>query len=169
MENEISMLVYATFSVVFVTFGVGIFTIYYRKKENQRSALIDVFDIFNESHKNDENTLTLAFERDQLYVNGKIEESYCDKYRKVTRKYDEVGLLVSNGMVPKNDYYRMWGVLTVMMYHILKKEFDASRIKHPHHRIYFKDLALDSFSYCARSNISVKDPKGNIINSYDIF
>ena len=167
MENEISMLVVATFSAVIVTLGVGISTIYYRKKENQRSALIDVFKIFDESHKNDENTLTLAFERDQLYVNGRI-KSHDDKYRKVTRKYDEVGLLVSNGMVPKEDYYRMWGVLTVVMYYILKIEFNAIRIKHPHHRIYFKELAHDSFFYCARFGIPLKDPKGNEINFYDI-
>ena len=167
MENETVWLVVGTFLAVLVTFGVGIATIYYRKKENQLSALIDVFKIFDEGHKNDENTLTLAFERDQLYDNGRIKESYVDKYRKVTRKYDEVGLLVSNGMVPKNDYYRMWGVLTIVMYYILKKEFDAIRIKH-HHRNNFKELADASFNYCVRYRIPFTDPKGNEINFYDI-
>jgi len=168
MENEIPMLVIGTFSAVAVTLVVGLITIYYRKKENERSALIDVFKIFEESHKSDENALRLAFERDQLYVNGRIAEKFCDIYRKVTRRYDEVGLLVSNGMVPKKDYYDMWGVLTVVMYYILKKESDEIKNKHSHHRTYFRTLALDSLAYWNGAGISVDDPKGNIINTNDI-
>lgn len=167
MVNETLYLVLATFSAVAVTLGVGIFTIHYNKKENQRSALNNVFTLFNESHKNDENALKKAFEDRRLYDKGRIIASYEDKYRKVTRTYDEVGLLVSNGMIPKNDYYKMWGVLTVVMYYIFKKELDTVRTKH-HHRVYFKDLALNSFSYCARLNIPMEKPNGNPIYYSDI-
>ena len=82
---------------------IAVFTIFYLKKSHERTAMMDVFHMITDDHKNNEDTIIAR------YKDGTLKKIYANptfqlQTKKVWRIYDEIGLLVSKGLIPKEEF-----------------------------------------------------------------
>ncbi|MBI5146614.1 MAG: hypothetical protein HZA84_05270 [Thaumarchaeota archaeon] len=139
-------------------------TIAYSKKEHLRSALTDTFKMIGETpHKSAEENIYNGYRNDTLMKNGKLNTDHQNPVDVVRRNYDQAGILVIEGAIPKKQYYLIFGVLTVVSYFILKKHIDNERIDHKYFMAYFTNLAIDCFEFWNNEELPILDPKGNKI------
>lgn len=160
-----------------VTGALGVFvaaiTIYiqqiYSKRQSNRDALTDIFGMLNEtSHKGAEKNLYDAYEKNgTLMRDGKLDPDRKDPASVVKRNYDQIGAMMSGDLIPKTEYYRIFGVLTVVSYFILKESIEVERKNYKYHMTHFTNLAIDCFSFWDKQKPDVKpeikDPKGKKI------
>lgn len=141
----------------------------YAKKQSNREALTDIFGMLNETpHKSSEKNLYDAYEQyGTLMKDGKLNPDRKDPASVVKRNYDQIGAMISGDLIPKTEYYRIFGVLTVVSYFILKESIEVERKNYKYHMAHFTNLAIDCFNFWDRQKPDVKpeikDPKGNKI------
>ncbi len=78
----------------------------------------------------------------------------------VTRNYDQIGLLAKRGLIPKKDYFEMFGKMTILYHHILFMDMNNRRLVKGEidYRTYFTILAIESYEYWANKNRIPFDP-----------
>ena len=155
--------VFAPIISVGVVVLIGLFTILFNKKLYDRNALIDVFETFDSNHKNSEEIILSAYKIDNnLYNMNEIAQPFHGYTKTVSRNYDQIGLLFERGLIPKKDYYSMYGRITVAIHIVLFEAINKERIMgRKHHLIYFTKLAISCYEYWKNENDLPRDPKSN--------
>jgi len=109
--------------------------------------MTDIFEMINDdAHKTGESIIRTYYEKGELMVSGKINPLAEDWAKTVWRNYDQAGLLVTNGLVPKNAYYTMFGKITIITYNMLREEILRRRKDSLEFMMYFEELATDCFT-----------------------
>ena len=122
-------------------------TIRYSKRQHERTAMKDIFEMLNnDTHKAGEINILVRYNFGDLMVDDKINPAVEDWVKIVWRNYDQAGLLVTNNLVPKNAYYKMFGKVTIIAYHMLREEILRRRNESPEFMMYFEELAKDCFT-----------------------
>lgn len=163
------LLVIGTFVAVTVTIVVGYYTVRYQRKETDLDSMKYVFELLDPDQKSLEYALRDYYVGNTLYENDRIRNTFVDMAAKVWRNYDQIGLFFKNGLLPRNDYCKMFGKITVVYYFILKKEIDARRKDAPDFMYFFKELALDCWYYWSRQGKPILKPNSEEpISIYDL-
>jgi len=162
-------LIIGIFVSVSVVLAVGIFTIYFQRKENKRRSTIDVFEILNnEIHKDAEQNLRTASRKGTLLINNTISDDFHEDADIVSRNYDQIGGLIRQGLIEPNEYYFMFGGVTMTSFIVLRPWLELSR--NENFRVYFRRLAEDCYHYFLRKCISIPHPtESRNIQRDDIF
>lgn len=146
---------------------VGVITWRYNKKQHERTAIVDIFHMLNNSnHKSAEENLRIAYRDDRLMELGNIVNVYKDFAVTVERNYDQVGVLIHEKLIPSAPYYITFGPTTVVSYCILYEELKNIRIQaKPLFRVHFHNLAVDCLHYWYDNGLQdiqpITDPKTN--------
>jgi len=107
---------------------IGIVTWRYNKKQHDRTAMIDVFHMLNNStHKNAEEFLRQAYSENKLMSVQHIVDEHKQSAITVERNYDQIGVLIREKLIPNNPYYVTFGSTTVVSYRILYDELKKKR------------------------------------------
>src|SRR5574337_241802 len=95
---------------------------YYARKQSNIESLTDIFGMLNDTpHKTAEQNLYEAYEKDgSLMKDGKLDPNRTNPASTVKRNYDQIGAMLSGDLIPKTEYYRIFGILTIVSYYILK-------------------------------------------------
>jgi hypothetical protein len=148
---------------------IGWKTIEYTKKQNERSAMKDIFGILGEPpHRSAEGNLYDAYKKDgTLMKDGKLDSNRIESAEVVKRNYEQVGMMLSSKLIPAEQYYQTFGILTVVSYFILIENLKQERKEHKLHMIHFANLSIDCFDFFSKQKEGVKptitDPKGTPI------
>jgi len=148
-------------SVIVVSL-VGVVTIRYTKKQHDRNAMMDLFKMLsNTNHKLAEDKIIEAYQNNNLMIDGILTQPFQEFAKTVWRNYTQAGVLVEKGLIPKKEYYLMFGIKTVVMHYILNQELTRRRHSTPQHYIAarFTNLAFDCFVYWSKKNHPIVDPR----------
>lgn len=129
---------------------IGFFTIWYSRQQHNRNAIIDVFRMLNtEEQKNAENIIIEAYKYGNLYHMGLLNDPFVANGQLVSRNYNQVGLLAKRKLIPRNDYFQMFGIHTVVYHHMLFSYIKDQRIIRgdKDFRSYFTELSIDCYNY----------------------
>ena len=171
MTDEVSTL-FSGMNVVITALGVLVASVtiyvqqFYAKMQSNREALTDIFGMLNETpHKSAEKNLYDAYEENgTLMKDGKLDPNRKDPSSVVKRNYDQIGAMVSGKLIPTTEYYRIFGILTVVSYFILKESIEIERKNYKYHMAHFTNLAIDCFNFWDKQKLDakpeIKDPKG---------
>lgn len=96
---------------------------------------------------------------------SKLNSDHANPVAVVSKNYAEIGSMLASGMVPRDQYYYRFGIVTVVSYYILKEYIDQVRQDWTFHRANFANLAIDCFEYwnSVKNKPRIVDPKGNQI------
>ena len=142
---------------------------HYAQKQSDREAMTIIFGILNETpHKTSEKNLYDAYEvNESLMKDGELDPNRKNPAEVVRRNYDQIGAMISSNLIPCTEYYRIFGVLTISSYFILKESIEKERQKHKYHMTHFTNLAIDCFNFWDKQKEEEKpnitDPKGRSI------
>ncbi|MGB9002533.1 MAG: hypothetical protein WCC52_01840 [Nitrosotalea sp.] len=133
------------------------------EQQSNLNAMLEVFKMLNnDTHKNAESVLSLQYSGHEknLYVGQNVNGTFLTQANTVSRNYDQLGLLVERGLIPKNDYYEMFGTMTVLYHHILFVDFDNRRTARGErdYRTFFTRLAINCYEYLEKINRIPFDP-----------
>ena len=123
---------------------------YYAKKQSDREALLDVFEMINnDTHKNAESALLENFRNNALYNVGIMHEHLVrSSATPVWRNYDQIGLLIKRGLIPKSDFFYMFGKIAIIQHWILFQEINRRRLNGEiDFMINFTRVAIDCYYY----------------------
>jgi hypothetical protein len=128
---------------------IGVYTMKYNKKQHDRSAIIDLFEMLNNSdHKSAEYQIMEGFRNHNLYDGRQIAFPFKEYAKIVWRNYDQVGLLIERKLIPENDFYSTFGKVTVISYFALSNAIENERMMgHRHFMARFTNLAIDCLEY----------------------
>jgi hypothetical protein len=118
----------------------------YAKRQSNIEAMKNIFGILSESgHKTAEKNIRENYEKGDL---DSIKATYNDGASSVVRRnYDQIGAMKSSNLIPDTEYYRTFGVLTIVSYFILKESILIERKDHKYHMAHFTNLAIDCFNF----------------------
>ena len=141
----------------------GILVWSYSKKQHERTALTAIFELLGVTHKSSEDNLYDAYKIDgTLMKDGKLDTNRNHPARTVRTNYDQIGSMISSRLIPSTEYYRSFGVLTVVSFFILKESIEQERKEHKFHMAHFTNLAIDCFNFWndqkEESRIKITDP-----------
>lgn len=140
---------------------IGYFTIRFYQKQHKKNVLIDIFEIFASNHKASEEEIFDAYRKNELYDVNEIKDYLRQSAKFIVRNYDQIGLLFDRNLIPKKEYFLMYGRLTVVIHHVLFLAIDRERKRgRKHHLIFFTKLAIQCYDYWKEKNIP-RDPKSN--------
>lgn len=164
-------LVLGTFLAATITLAIGLSTIYHQRKANKRAATIDVFEMLNNpEHKNAEGILSIAARSNILMDGNQTPIRFHNEADIVSRNYDQIGMLVSKGLVHSNEYYFMFGQVTIRTYIILRQWIDSENTNGRRFRTYFRDLARDSYQYLMTKYEPISHPtEQRTVQREDVF
>ena len=148
-------------SVIVVSL-IGVATIRYTKKQHERNAMMDLFKMLsNTNHKQAEDQIIEGHQNNNLMKDGILAHPFQEYAKTVWRNYTQAGVLVEKGLIPKIDYYLMFGIKTVVMHYILNQELTRRRQTTPQHYIAarFTNLAIDCFEYWSKHGHAIVDPR----------
>jgi len=140
---------------------------YYQKKQFDRDAMIDVFGMLNNSqHKFSENSIIDIFKTNNLYNVGILNPAVEESATTVWRNYDQIGLLVERGLVPKNDIFHMFGKIVIVSHWVLFQELKRRRLLgESDFMTNFTHLAIDCYNYWKNKGKDrlPREPQGNTV------
>ena len=140
---------------------IAIFTIYYSKRTHERTAMMDVFHMINvDKNKQTEDSIIKYFEEGTLDEHLK-ESEYYEDVRKVWRIYDQIGLLITQKLIPKNAFYSLVGLKMVTLSFCLSHGITQRRLTRPRSLGFFTNMALDCFNYYNKKKIPIRNPITN--------
>jgi hypothetical protein len=144
---------------------IGWKTIDYTRKQHIRSAMSDVFQILDETpHKSAEENIYNGYRNNTIMRDGRLNPDHLNPVTVVRRNYDKMGAMMFSNLIPKISYYRMFGVLTVVSYFVLKDVIEQERVNHKFFMAHFTNLAIDCFDFWNKQKETVKtqitDPNG---------
>lgn len=147
---------------------IGWKTIDYTRKQHVSISMSDVFKILDETpHKSAEENIYEGFRTDTIMKDGKLNPNRINPVTVVRRNYDKIGAMMSSNLIPKTAYYRMFGVLTVVSYVVLKEAIEQERAEHKFFMAHFTNLAIDCFDFWDKQKEEVRtqitDPTGKPI------
>lgn len=152
---------------VIATAIIGYYTIQYTKREHIRAAMSEVFQLLEAPHKSAEANLRDAFRNGVLMKDGHLNPDHEGPASVVKTNYDKIGAMMSSKLIPRPQYYTMFGIVTVVSYYILKESIEDVRKDGKLHRSYFTNLAIDCFEYWMKrpdkQRPLITDPKGTPI------
>lgn len=155
--------IFAPIISVVVVGLIGFFTIRFNQKLHNRNALLDVFETFDSNHKDAEEQLRSAYRNNNLYQMDIITDPFIPFSNIVSRDYDQIGLLFERGLIPKEDYFKMYGRGTAEIHRILFESIKRERLTfgRKHYREYFTKLAIACYEYWKNQNDLPRDSKTN--------
>ena len=139
---------------------------FYAKKQSNIESLTSIFEMLNETpHKSAEENLYYWYkENGTLMMDGKLNPDREGPATVVKRNCDQIGAMMSGKLIPTTEYYRIFGVLTVVSYLILKESIEIERKNYKYHMAHFSNLAIGCFDFWDKQKLDVKpeitDPKG---------
>jgi len=140
---------------------IAIFTIYYAKRSHERTAIMDVFHMINnDKNKETEDTIIEAFKQGKLDESLKMPTFY-ENVKKVWRIYDQIGLLITKKLIPKDDFYLIVGLKMVTLCFCLSSEIEKRRLTRPRSLAYFTNIAIDCFEFYKKKKIQITNPATN--------
>ena len=146
LQASISDLVIPIISVIVIV-GVALMARTYSKKQYERTALTDVFDMLGSKENKDAEKL-LIDSKGNMYEDDHIPEYYLNAIRIVKRNYFKLGLMIDYELIPSYSFYITFGHKLVQLYDICQKEIEKTRNNHvSHHGAYFTNLAIDCLNF----------------------
>jgi len=140
---------------------IAAFTIHYAKKSHKRIAMMDVFHMINNDlQKTTEDKIIKLFKEEKLDEGLKNQEFY-EYVKKVWRNYDQIGSLIKNGLIPKKEFYNLFGIKMTALYFCLLLEIERRRKTKPFSLLYFTNMAIDFFEYWTKKGNEIKNPRTN--------
>ena len=152
-------------AVAVVSIGIKVQQ-YYAKKQSDREAMGNIFGILGESpHKSAEESLYNVYKTNgTLMKDGQLDPNRNGPADVVRRNYDQIGAMMLSRLIPDIEYYRIFGVLTIVSYYILKESILIERKDHKYYMAHFTNLAIDCFNFWDKQSEEEKpnitDPKG---------
>ncbi|TBR08515.1 MAG: hypothetical protein EPO62_06450 [Candidatus Nitrosotenuis sp.] len=147
---------------------IGFFTIWYSRKQHNRNAMIDIFEMLNEdnhkgNHKAAQEILFTAHKENRLYDSGGfIIDGYKPTVNIISRNYDEIGLLANRKLIPRKDFFYMYGKLVVVSHFILFYAINHKRLHgEPDYMTNFTKLAIHCYYYWKDERRLPRDPRTN--------
>ena len=142
---------------VIVVILIGYFTIRFNQKQYNKNALIDVFETFNSLHKSREEIIFNAYRENYLYKANELTAVAIEPAKHIMRNYDQIGLLFNRSLIPKEDYFFMYGRLTVVIHFVLFLHIDKERkLGRKHYVTFFTKLAIQCYDYWKENYIRNK-------------
>ncbi len=79
-------------------------------------------------HRNAEVNIYDAYKKDgTLMKDDKLDSSRFEPVEVVKRNYEQVGMMLSSKLIPADQYYQTFGILTVVSYFILIENLKQER------------------------------------------
>jgi len=156
MDHDVIIIIIAS-SAPIVAAIIAFFTIRYSKKSHERTAIMDVFHMFTDKHKDNEDFLIERFKDGSLskiYKNLQVQSDV----KKVWRVYDQIGLLVKKDLVPKEEFFQLIGLKMVGVYFYSKELIEERRVKRPFSLRFFTDVVIDCWDYYNKKGITIFNP-----------
>ena len=154
---------------VIATSLIAIFTIYYSKKSHQRTAMMDVFHMLNkdETKKTEDDIIRLS--KTESFENNLQDEIFYNEVRRVWRNYDQIGSLISKNLIPKNEFYLLFGIKMVALYICSHNKIMNNRKTRPRSMAYFSNMVIDCFKFHQKRKFSIDNPiTGDSIKREDL-
>lgn len=120
----------------------------YSQKQNEQNGMRFVFDTINSTpHKSAEENIYDAYRSNILMRNNQLNPDHLNPANVVRRNYDQIGMMMQNKLIPRIQYYQMFGVITTVSYFVLKQSIENERLDHRFFMAYFTNLAIDCFEF----------------------
>ena len=113
-----------------------------------------------DAHKDTEDEVISRFKNGTL---GAILKSpkFQKDVKKVWRTYDQIGLLVNKNLIPKKEFYHLFGLKMVSVYFCLSSEIEQRRLTRPFSLMYFTNMAIDCWEYWNKKGKEIFNPATN--------
>lgn len=147
---------------------IGIVTIWHSRKQHNRIAMIDIFSMLNKdtdqgNHKLSQELIFIAHKENRLYNLDAVVDAYKGSANIISRNYDEIGLLSNRRLMPRKDFFYMYGKLVVVSHFILFQSIKHRREvqNESDYMANFTKLAIDCYFYWKNKKRLPRDPKTN--------
>jgi hypothetical protein len=157
----ISTLLIPLISIVVVSL-IGLFTWKYSKKQYERNAINDIFNMLD-SPENKEAEDLLIKSQGNYNAEEFLPDNYDQAITTIRRNYYKIRLMIDEGLVPPKPIYLTYGHKLVQLYDICRPQIEKIRKNNAsHYASYFTNLAIDCLNYYFDKNElePVKNTKG---------
>lgn len=133
----------------------------YQKKQHELTGVMEAFKILNnDRHRQAREDVYSAFKQ---YEDGTINIFENESVRKnaamVRADFDEIGLLVDNGLIPKDVFFKSYLNTVIICWKALKTDIEKQRKdrKYPEYMTYFQKLYEGAEDYANDNKIDTSN------------
>jgi hypothetical protein len=137
--------------------------VFYQRRQQQLNAILEAFKILNnDEHRQAREEVYSAFAQ---YDKGQKKIFENDRVRKraamVRADFDEIGLLVVNGLLPKEMFLDAYWNTIIISWKALRDDIDRERKRrrYPRYMTYFYLLYQEAEDFARRHDIDTEDVK----------